>query len=157
MRNCRLFFTLISFLCSFAFSLPKYPSVTFDFSWKELELFPQAKKSLEVRWAVIGFILGSAREKVLINKLELSWNGKPLENLSFSLHKEPRNCDSLMLEENFIGNGSWNKEKQKIKFNLNEKILGRSKYYVIVMFKPGQESILKSGNFKVLSNYDKQS
>ena len=151
MKLCKFVLFLFFFSCSVVLTIPKNPSFEIERIWKELDPHPKLKSSfMEDKWAIIGYILICSRDFFLIDKLKFKWTGKNLDNVSFSIYKDSKNAEPLLIEDNFIGDGIWQSQKQRVKFILKEKVGTRSRFYLVANFKDSQKTLLKEGNFEIL-------
>ena len=159
MKHCNLFFTIVLFtLLSCFISEIKTSSVDFVVDNKSFTLqttntwhiFPASNNILnkKEKTALIGAITLKSKNATRLTKIILQWDGKPLPQVNASLYHKRRARDPLILiEKNLIGDGTWNITKQQLVFNLNEKIVSKHDYYLVVNFPSFLEPIVKSGHF----------
>lgn len=120
--------------------------------WRCLE--EDCKKAAEFggKWILAGSITFKKRSKdhVFIEMLNLHWNGENLDNLIGSLYR--KNLDKelfLPIEENLVCDGIWNKNKQTLVLNFDEKesLAPTTTYYLVLTVPDDIEPILKKGSF----------
>ncbi|MBD3231937.1 hypothetical protein GF322_04745 [Candidatus Dependentiae bacterium] len=92
-------------------------------------------------------------KKVLkLTKMVLQWSGENLntKQLTASLYqKKETDFYPIPIEENFVCDGFWNKEKQQIIFEPNKKVIAVNKYYLVLSFPKAFRAKLKTGIFKI--------
>ena len=109
--------------------------------------------------AWIGLITFKSKNAIKLKKLNLQWSGKFIneKNITASLYQKKELCNDLIpIEENLVCDGKWDKEKQEIVFQLNEKLVAINKYYLVLNFPDNVKSNLRSGSFVLSKNDDLQ-
>ena len=103
------------------------------------------------KWILVGSITFKKRSKdpVSIESIKLQWQGETIDNLVGSLYKKDLDKDFLPLEDNLVCDGEWNKTKQILIMNFDEKEnLGPTTVFYLVLTVPEAiEPILKKGSF----------
>ncbi|HLW73358.1 MAG TPA: hypothetical protein VKR54_04900 [Candidatus Babeliales bacterium] len=138
--------------------LPIAPCAAEDFNitlkpkWCNLDENCNKAAEFGGKWILVGSITFKKRCKdpICMDTINLHWNGETIDNLIASLYK--KNLDKelfLPIEENLICDGLWNKAKQTLVLNFDEKEnLGPTTIFYLVLTVPESiESILKKGSF----------
>lgn len=104
------------------------------------------------KWILVGSITFKKRCKnaVCIETINLHWNGEPLDNLIASLYKKNLDKENFLpIEENLICDGIWNKTKQTLVLNFDEKenLAPTTVFYLVLTVPESIEPILKKGSF----------
>jgi len=104
------------------------------------------------KWILVGSIkfIRRCKDPVCIETINLHWNGQTIDNLVASLYKKNLDKETFLpIEENLICDGIWNKNKQTLVFNFDEKEnLGPTTIFYLVLTVPESiEPILKKGSF----------
>ncbi|MCK4651145.1 hypothetical protein KAT08_03150 [Candidatus Babeliales bacterium] len=119
-------------------------------TWYEFKIDHCKLQKEKLAW--IGSIIFKSKKSLKLKKLRLKWNGNFIrtEKLGASLYqkKEAENIP-LPLEKNLICDGKWNKNKQEIIFNLDEKLIAINKYSLIISFPKEIKKQLQKGSFKI--------
>jgi len=93
-------------------------------TWCEFDLNHEALEEHTCAW--IGSITFKSKNAFKLKRLNLKWTGKYINtnNISASLYQK-KDRDNLLLpiEKNHISDGIWDKNKQQIIFDLNEKLV----------------------------------
>ena len=147
-------FLILQLLFAIIFSLQLEAQNQFSYSstttWQELsryapELPINADKTI---WA--GLITLRSRNPLKLNQFSLQWQGSKVETLYASLYTCPKKGPILPISQYLICDGSWDNKKQRISFQINEKIIANKKYYLILNIENKNEERLKSGNFQLM-------
>ena len=95
-----------------------------------------------------------SKEPLSIDTLAMRWNGNQLENLITSLYKKKPSKEFLPIEENLICDGIWNKTRQTVIFNFDEKetLYPITTFYLVMTIPLSTEPILKNGTFSLLEH-----
>ena len=90
-----------------------------------------------------------SKEPLFIDTLNLTWNGKHIDHLAASLYKKNLSRDFLPIEDNLICDGVWNKTKQTLLFNFDEKetLNPTTIFYLVLTIPDHLEPTLKKGAF----------
>ncbi|HSC24746.1 MAG TPA: hypothetical protein VLB80_00815 [Candidatus Babeliales bacterium] len=104
------------------------------------------------KWILAGSITFKKRCKnsICIETICLQWNGECLDNLIASLYKKNLDKDVFLpIEENLICDGTWNKDKQTLVLNFNEKenLAPTTVFYLVLTVPQSIETLLKKGSF----------
>ena len=104
------------------------------------------------KWILVGSITFKKRCKnpICIETINLHWNGEPLDNLIASLYKKNLDKENFLpIEENLICDGMWNKNKQTLVLNFDEKenLAPTTVFYLVLTVPESIEPILKKGSF----------
>jgi hypothetical protein len=110
------------------------------------------------KWILVGSITFKKRCKdpVCIETISLRWNGEPLDNLTASLYKKNLDKDNFLpIEENLVCDGIWNKNKQMLLLNFDEKenLAPTTIFYLVLTIPEAIEPILKKGSFSLEEQY----
>lgn len=123
-------------------------------AWQNLHSDPQNSKLFGGKWILVGSITfkKKAKEAVNLNKIELHWNGEPIEDLLGSLYRKNPDKDFLPIEEFLICDGTWNKAQQTMKLDFDQKqTLGILNIFYLVLTVPETlETVVKKGNFEIV-------
>jgi hypothetical protein len=105
------------------------------------------------KWILVGSFTFKKRSKdpLYMENITLHWSGEPLPNLVASLYKKTLDKDFLPIEDNLVCDGLWNKCKQQLVFNFDEREnLGPTTVFYLVLTVPESiESVLKKGFFYI--------
>jgi hypothetical protein len=104
------------------------------------------------KWILVGSITFKKRCKdpICIETINLHWNGEPIDNLIASLYKKNLDKDNFLpIEENLVCDGIWNKNKQTLVLNFDEKenLALTTVFYLVLTVPDSIEPILKKGSF----------
>jgi hypothetical protein len=104
------------------------------------------------KWILVGSITFKKRCKdpICIETISLHWNGEHLDNLVASLYKKNLEKDNFLpIEENLVCDGMWNKNKQTLMLNFDEKenLAPTTIFYLVLTVPESIEPILKKGSF----------
>lgn len=103
------------------------------------------------KWVLVGSITfkKKSKEQLFIDTLSLSWKGQHIDHLVASLYKKNLSRDFLPIEDNLICDGVWNKTKQSLIFNFDEKetLNPTTIFYLVLTIPHTLEPILKNGAF----------
>lgn len=154
--SARIIYILLIFLIGLAGAKPLRGVVIFSlsssFTWHDLGYNHHLTCSTEChpeKCVNIGYITFRCNKKLNLQKLKLQWTGKSIHQIASSLYKKKKKAQPLLLiEENVVCDGKWNKKKQQLIFPINEKVVATNTYYVILSFPCREEDKLKSGTFK---------
>ena len=72
-----------------------------------------------------------------LKRINLTWSGKPIKtyDISASLyHKKHFKNFPVPVEANLICDGKWDKNKQELVFELDEKLIATKEFYLILSF-----------------------
>ncbi len=121
--------------------------------WQDLEREPDKAKEFGGKLILVGSITLKKRSKehVALSRIYLRWEGQEIDNLVGSLYKKEPDKDFHPIEEYLICDGIWNKSKQRLVFEFDEKqTLGAHNiFYVVLTVPPALEKILKTGRFHI--------
>lgn len=128
-------------------------SIIIDSKWQDLEREPAKAKEFGGKLILVGSITLKKRSKehVALSKIYLRWEGAPIENLVGSLYKKELDKDFHPIEEYLVCDGVWNKNKQRLLLEFDEKqTLGPTNIFYVVLTVPEElEKILKTGRFEI--------
>lgn len=104
------------------------------------------------KWILAGSITFKKRCKdpICIETINLHWNGDPLDNLIASLYRKNLEKELFLpIEDNLVCDGAWNKTKQMLVLNFNEKenLAPTTVFYLVLTVPETIEPILKQGSF----------
>jgi len=120
--------------------------------WRDLE--QDNKKIIDFggRWILAGSITFKkhGKEPLFVDALSFHWNGKNIDNLIASLYKKSSKT-FLPIEKNLICDGIWNKTKQTLLFNFEEKetLSPTTTFYLVLTIPSDLENILFDGTFSL--------
>jgi hypothetical protein len=128
-------------------------SIIIESKWQDLEKEPAKAKEFGGKLILVGSITLKKRSKehVSLSKIYLRWNGCQIENLIGSLYKKELDKDFHPIEEYLVCDGVWNKNKQRLLFEFDEKqTLGPTNIFYLVLTVPEElEKTLKNGSFEI--------
>jgi hypothetical protein len=144
--------------------LPIYVCATEEFNiilkskWCDLDGNCTKVQEFGGKWVLVGSITFKKRCKdpICIETISLHWNGEPLDNLLASLYKKNLEKDAFLpIEENLICDGIWNKNKQTLILNFDEKenLAPTTIFYLVLTVPESIEPILKNGFFSLEEHY----
>ena len=104
------------------------------------------------KWILVGSItfIRRCKNPICIETMNLHWNGEMIDNLVASLYKKNQDKENFLpIEENLICDGIWNKNKQKLIFNFDEKksLEPTTTFYLVLTVPESIEPLLKKGSF----------
>lgn len=146
--------TIISVLCSLL-SFTTFSTEHFDIllksKWRNLDQNNHSIIDFGGKWVLVGSITfkKKSKEPLFIDTLNLTWNGKHIDHLVASLYKKNLSRDFLPIEDNLVCDGIWNKTKQTLMFNFDEKetLNPTTTFYLVLTIPNDLEPILKNGAF----------
>ena len=150
MKHC--IYLIASLLCN---TLTMHGAGDFDITltpkWSVLDGNRTKATDFGGKWILVGSITFKKRSKdpIAIESITLQWNGDSIDNLIGSLYKKTPDKDFLPIEDNLVCDAVWNKKKQVIIFNFDEREnLGPTTVFYLVLTVPEAiESLLKTGSF----------
>jgi len=106
------------------------------------------------KWILVGSITFKKRCKdpICIETINLHWNGEPLNNLIASLYRKNLDKDNFLpIEENLVCDGIWNKNKQTLVLNFDERenLAPTTIFYLVLTVPESIEPILRKGSFSL--------
>ncbi len=125
--------------------------ITLKPKWRDLDGNSTKAAQFGGRWILVGSItFKRCKDPICIETINLHWNGDHLDNLVASLYK--KNLDKelfIPIEENLICDGIWNKSKQTLILNFDEKesLAPTTVFYLVLTVPEEIEPILKKGSF----------
>ncbi len=92
---------------------------------------------------------------LFLDTISLTWNGDYIDTLSASLYKKNLSRNFLPIEDNLICDGIWNKKKQTLMFNFDEKetLNPTTTFYIVLTIPQSIENILLNGTFSLDENF----
>ena len=128
-------------------------NITIKSKWCDLDGNCTKSDDFGGKWILVGSFTFKKRSKepLCIGNMTLHWSGEPLNNLVASLYKKNLDKDFLAIEDNLVCDGIWNKAKQQLIFNFDEREnLGPTTVFYLVLTVPECiESVLKKGFFYI--------
>lgn len=125
--------------------------ITIKAKWCDLDGNCTKSADFGGKWILVGSITFKKRSKdpIYIENITLHWNGEPIDNLVGSLYKKNLDKDFLPIEENLMCDSIWNKTKQQLILNFDEREnLGPTTIFYLVLTVPETlEPLLKNGSF----------
>lgn len=150
----RQFLYLLSFfLCLSCLSLLSKEDfkVTLEPTWQNFELIGQDSMKFGGRWVLVGSITFKKRSKepLSLMHLKLKWHGKDLAYLMGSLYRYTIDKKFIPIEENLICDSYWNRKKQTLIFNFDEKetLNATTIFYLVLTIPDPLEQTLREGFF----------
>jgi len=130
-------------------------NVILEPTWQDLEHNAKKSKDFGGKLILVGTITFKKKESVepvYLNHLELTWHGDKINNLASSLYKknlDPDKKDFLPIEDYLVCDGMWNKKKQTLILNFDQKhTLGPINTFYLVLTVPKKlEQSLQNGYF----------
>jgi hypothetical protein len=102
-------------------------------------------------WVLIGSITFKKKSKkpVILDTISFRWNGEQITSLIASLYKKNSSKNFLPIDQNLICDGTWNRSKQTLVFNFNEKesLNPMTTFYIVLTMPPDLKSCLQEGLF----------
>lgn len=143
-----------TFFYSALWALPSQDfKVRLEPTWQNLEKNNLNRDNFGGKWILVGCITFKKRAKipVTLNHIHLQWYGDNLDNLMGSLYKHTQDKPFIPIEDNLICDSSWNKSKQMLILNFEEKqnLSAVNMFYLVLTIPPKMESILKAGYFAI--------
>ncbi len=127
--------------------------IILESQWQDLQKDSERIKQFGGKWVVVGSITfrKKVKEAITMNRLQLQWHGKPIDNVVASLYKKSLNKNFIPLEQYLVCDGCWNKTKQTLMLNFNKKqVLGPLNiYYLVLTIPDGLEKTLHEGKFTI--------
>jgi hypothetical protein len=139
------------FLSMFSLTIPSIKNfdIIVKSKWRNLDNNNEKIVDFGGKWVLVGSITFKKRvkEPIAIDTITLRWNGEPITNLIASLYKKNFSKNFIPIEENLVCDGLWNKTKQSIIFNFDEKetLAPTTTFYVVLTIPDDLEDILKKG------------
>jgi hypothetical protein len=125
--------------------------ITLKPKWCDLDGNCSRSADFGGKWILVGSITFKKRSKepVSIDNINLHWKGETIDNLVGSLYKKDLDKNFLPIEDNLVCDGEWNKTKQMLILNFDEKEnLGPTTVFYLVLTVPETiEPVLKKGSF----------
>ncbi len=143
-------------LCTAAFSSDRF-NIIVKAKWRDLECDNKKNIDFGGRWMLVGSITfkKQCKDPLSITAISLHWNGQAIDNLVASLYKKSFSKEFLPIEKNLICDGTWNKAKQSLIFNFDEKetLLPTTTFYLVLTIPAELEDILTNGTFSLEEHY----
>jgi hypothetical protein len=128
-------------------------SIILTSKWCDLDGNCKKAIQFEGKWMLVGSITfkKKAKDPIYIDTISLHWNGEQLDNLIASLYKKNISKDFLPIEDNLICDGIWNKKKQTLILNFDEKetLDPTTIFYLVLTIPETVEQLLKTGSFQI--------
>ena len=119
-------------------------------TWKEYSVGACGRGIRKKKCVWVSSITFKSKKALKLTLIKLRWRGDRVNKLFASLfHKRDNELTVVPIEENLVSDGIWDKKKQEITFNLDEKIVAVNKYYLVINFPYNCERALKEGFFVV--------
>ena len=126
-------------------------NVTLHPEWENLDRNNNSTEEFGGKWMLAGSITFQKKIKdpVYIKQIIMRWTGDTIDNLIASLYKKDLDKGFLPIEDNLMCDGVWNKTKQTLVLNFEEKeTLGPVTIFYLVLTVPESlEPLLKTGSF----------
>lgn len=125
--------------------------------WRDLET--DSKKNIDFggKWMLVGSITfkKKCKDPMALETLHLHWNGEPISNLVASLYKKDFSRDFLPIDKNLMCDGVWNKSKQTLIFNFEEKetLAPTTTFYLVFTIPEELEANLLQGSFSLIEHF----
>lgn len=145
---------IIPFFCSIL-SIMSYPAEHFDIilksKWRNLDDNAYSIIDFGGKWILVGSITfkKKSKEPLFIDTINLHWNGELIDSVVGSLYKKNLSKEFLPIDDNLICDATWNKTKQTLIFNFEEKetLTPTTTFYVVLTIPDDLEKKLKNGYF----------
>jgi hypothetical protein len=126
----------------------KLCSLSVTNTWQEFQFDAAGQKYHHDRWAWMWSVTLKSKTALKLHQLTLQWIGKKIDKLYASLYQK-KECDPILIpiQDNLIGEGVWNPVKQQLTFHLNQKIVARNEYSLVLSFPQKIEQLLRDGKF----------
>lgn len=122
--------------------------------WKDLEQNNSKSSQFGGKWILVGSITFKKKTKdpLHMTKLNLHWNGTPLENLIGSLYDKSLDKEFMPIEDALLCDGCWNRATQTLilKFNKRKPLNAVNVFYIVLTVPDHLEQTLKHGSFDIL-------
>jgi hypothetical protein len=119
--------------------------------WYDLDNNYKKTMKFGGKWILVGSItfLKKSKDYLSLDNITLEWQGEKLDNLTASLYRKNLDKDFLPIEDNLVCDGIWNKKKQTLIFNFNEKeyLAPRTVFYLVLTIPEIIEPVIKKGTF----------
>jgi hypothetical protein len=121
--------------------------------WEDLERNKTKITQFGGKWIVVGSITFKKKSKdpIFLTKIDLHWNGAPLEKLTGSLYDKPLDKEFMAIEDVLLCDGCWNKTAQTLilKFNSKKPLNAVNIFYIVLTVPEQLEPTLKHGSFDI--------
>lgn len=121
--------------------------------WFELDQNDDSQKLFGGKWIVSGKITFSykTKEHIKLEKLQLNWNGEPIEYVLGTLYKADADDKFLPIESYVICDSNWNRSRQTMSLNFAKPYLldPISTFYLVLTVPEHLEKNLKNGIFSM--------
>ncbi len=142
----------ISFSTCLTTSIPTIPanmlSLSTTLTWQDFNL-AQSNHLLKKRhsaWTAL--ITIKSKTAMRLQQINLQWTGGTINSMHGSLYRKARvNQELIPIQENLVSDGNWNKKKQQISFELDEKVVAVNEYYLVLSFPKKIAPKLRHGKF----------
>lgn len=124
--------------------------------WRNLDSNDKQSSTFGGKWVLVGSITfkKKSKEPLSLNTMTLSWNGETMDNLVASLYLKNSSREFIPIEQNLVCDGTWNKTKQMLIFNFEEKetLAPKTTFYVVFTIPETIEPVLTKGFFTIEEN-----
>jgi len=121
--------------------------------WQNLENNPKRIKRFGGKWILVGSIVFKKRSSdiIYLDEIQLTWKGKPIDNLVGSLYEKHDMSSFLPIEKYLICDSQWKQSTQQLLLRFNNPLtLGAvNTFYLVLTVPQNIEPILKKGHFAV--------
>lgn len=151
MKNKTMLLSALCNLLSFTMLSTEHFDIILKSKWRNLDHNSYSTITFGGKWILVGSITfkKKSKEPLFIDTLHLAWKGTHIDHLVASLYKKNLSRTFLPIEDNLICDGIWNKTKQTLMFNFDEKetLNPTTIFYLVLTIPEDLELILKNGSF----------
>jgi hypothetical protein len=151
MKNQSAILSVLCSLLSFTTFSTEHFDILLKSKWRNLDKNNHSIIDFGGKWVLVGSITfkKKSKEPLFIDTLNLTWNGTHIDHLVASLYKKNLSREFLPIEDNLVCDGAWNKTKQTLMFNFNEKetLNPTTIFYLVLTIPDHLETTLKNGTF----------
>jgi len=127
--------------------------VILEAKWEDLEQNSERTKLFGGKWILAGSITFKKRssETVFLDEIQLTWNGKKLDNLIASLYEKNNTSSFLPIEKYCVCDSRWKCSTQQLFLRFNKPfVLGAvTTFYLVLTVPEPLEPVLKKGTFRI--------
>jgi len=119
--------------------------------WQEIQASTERAITFNGKWMRAGTI--TFRKKIMgpleLNAIVLNWHGPPIKSLEASLYCTEINKPFLAIDSNWVGDGQWSNQSQRLTFKFKSPcaLCSVTTFHLMLTVPESLEAILKQGNF----------
>ena len=126
--------------------------ISIETGWQEIEENQFYKH--DNKWVLVCTVTFKKRteEPIILNTLDITWNGPEIEKLDGELFKNNQNKIFVPVDEAWVSDGIWQKYKQTLHFTFahNEHLGSFSRFYLVLTVPQALEPTLQQGSFTIV-------